>query len=64
MNFNLLEITRKDLILLGIMIILWIITYLVSHSFIVLMNGIVSFIFTFIPARIERIKMKNDVKGL
>jgi hypothetical protein len=55
-TWNKLQIDRKDLKLFALMGLVTIGVFGCTGSSLVVINGIVSFFYTFIPARLERLK--------
>jgi hypothetical protein len=56
MNWNVLNLDRRDLTLFGIVLLASGGVYLYTSSSFIVMNALVSFIFTFVPARYEKLK--------
>lgn len=59
-TFTKLELNAKDLMVFLFMVCVATCIYFVSGNHLLALNGVISYIFTFVPARLERLKVNND----
>lgn len=57
--FTRLELDFRDLLVFSFMSTIALSIYLVSGNYLLALNGVISYVFTFVPARLERLKSKG-----